>query len=97
MKKITINPVTRFDMEHVTSTHRMSVDVIEKKFKTFRSALRPLDRKRLDKIFDYSREHYNGKIVFNTPNSVEMMLICVMLELIGRIEDLETVTDKMWQ
>ena len=82
------------NMGRTIPTHRMAVDMTEKKFKDFRRALRPLDRKRLDKIFDYARMHGDAGTMVNTPNKIDMVLISCLIELIGRIEELEVVTDK---
>ena len=84
-------------MGRTVPTHRMAVDMTEKKFKEFRRALRPLDRERLDKIFDYAREHGDAGTMVNVPNKIDVVLISAMLELVGRIEDLEAVTDKKWE
>jgi len=42
----------------------MALDMTERKFKDFRRALKPIDRERLDKIFDFARQHGDaGKMV----------------------------------
>ena len=83
-------------MGHTEPTHRMAVDMIERKFGDFRRTLRPIDRERLDKIFDYARQHGDAGTMTNVPNKVDVVLISAMLELVGRIEDLEAITDKKW-
>ena len=84
-------------MGRTIPTHRMAVDMTEKKFKDFRRALRPLDRIRLDKIFDFARKHGDAGTMVNIPNKVDVVLISALIEMIGRIEDLETVTDEKWE
>ena len=84
-------------MGHTEPTHRMAVDMTEMKFKDFRRALRPIDRERLDKIFDYARQHGDTGTMSNIPNEVDIVLISAIIELVGRIEDLEAVTDKNWE
>lgn len=85
------------NMGRTIQTPRIAVDMTERKFKYFRRALRPIDRDRLDKIFEYARQYGDTGTMVNVPNKVDVVLISSMLELIGRIEDLEAVTDKIWK
>ena len=84
-------------MDPTDLTHSQVVDFAEKKYEGLRNSLRPLDRKRLDRMFDCARRLGNAEELYTLPNKVEVMLICTMLEMMGRIEDLEAVTDKDWR
>ncbi len=84
-------------MGRTIPTHRMAVDLTEKKFKDFRNTLRHFDRKRLDRIFDFARKLGDEGTMVNVPNKVDMVLLSALIEMIGRIEDLETVTDEKWE
>ena len=84
-------------MDSALPTYRMAVDKTEAKFQHFRSTLRPLDRKRFDMIFEFARKHGRDEVLVYAPNKTEVVLICALLELIGRIEDLEAVTDEKWE
>ena len=85
------------NMDSALPTYRTAVDMTEVKFQEFRRTLRPLDRKRLDMIFEFARKHGGSDTLAEEPNKTELVLICTLLELIGRIEDLESVTDKEWK
>ena len=45
----------------------------------------------------FARQHGDAGKMVNTPNKVDVVLISAMLEIIGRIENLEAVTDKKWE
>ncbi len=62
----------------------------EKEWQRFRRALRKEDRERLDRLFSYARMHaaecaYSGRIV-----PFDAMIISMLVELLKRVEELET-------
>ncbi len=53
-----------------------------------------LERERFDKIFDYARMHGDAGTMVNIPNKMDTVLVSVLTELIGRIEDIEAAIEE---
>ncbi|TET07102.1 MAG: hypothetical protein E3J86_14110 [Candidatus Thorarchaeota archaeon] len=76
-------------MGRTIRTFREAVDIESAKWKTFRRQLRPDDRERLDKIFDYARMHADSGTVISIPHKIDVVFMSVLIEMQRRIEGLE--------
>jgi len=65
------------------------VNIESAKWKTFRRQLKPDDRERLDKIFDYARMHADSGTVISIPHKIDVVFMSVLIEMQRRIEGLE--------
>jgi len=53
--------------------------------------LKPDDRERLDKIFDYAWMHADSGTVISIPHKSDMVLMSVLIEMQRRIDELESI------
>ena len=84
-------------MGRTIRTFREIVDIESAKWKTFRRQLRPEDRERLDKIFDYARMHADSGTVISIPHKIDVVFMTVLIEMQRRIEELELLLSKQTQ
>jgi len=52
--------------------------------------LKPNDRERLDKIFDYARMHADSGTVVSIPHKIDVVFMSVLIEMQRRIDELES-------
>jgi len=78
-------------MGRTIRTFREAVDIESAKWKTFRRQLRPDDRERLDKIFDYVRMRADSGTVISIPHKIDVVFMSVLIEMQRRIDELETI------
>ena len=77
-------------MGRTIRTFRETVDIESAKWKTFRRQLKPDDRERLDKIFDYARMHADSGTVSSIPHKIDVVFMSVLIEMQRRIDELES-------
>jgi len=78
-------------MGRTIRTFREAVDIESAQWKTFRRQLKPDDRERLDKIFDYAWMHADSGTVISIPHKSDMVLMSVLIEMQRRIDELESI------
>ncbi len=78
-------------MGRTIRTFREVIDIESVKWKNFRRQLKTADRTRLDKVFEYASQHADAGTLVNRPHSLDVIFMCVLVELLKRIEDLEVV------
>ena len=81
-------------MGRTNRTFREAVDIECVKWKTFRRQLKPDDRERLDKIFDYARMHADSGTVISIPHKINVVFMSVLIEMQKRIEELESMLSR---
>jgi len=84
-------------MGRTIRTFREAVDIESEKWKTFRRQLRPDDRERLDKIFDYARMHADSGTVISIPHKIDVVFMSVLIEMQRRIDKLELLLSQQTQ
>ena len=84
-------------MGRTIRTFRETVDIECVKWKTFRRQLKPDDRERLDKIFDYARMHADSGAVISIPHKIDVVFMVVLTEMQRRIDELELLLSKQTQ
>ena len=77
-------------MGRTVRTFREAIDTESAKWKTFRRQLKPDDRERFDKIFDYARMHADAGTVISIPHKIDVVFMTVLIELQRRIDELES-------
>ncbi len=78
-------------MGRTIRTFREVIDIESVKWKNFRRQLRTDDRIRLDKVFEYASLHADAGTLVSRPHSLDVIFMCVLVELLKRIEDLGIV------
>ena len=66
-------------MGRTIRTFREVVDIESAKWKTFRKQLKPDDRERLGKIFDYARMHADSGTVISIPHKIDVVFMSVLI------------------
>ena len=66
------------------------MDIESAKWKIFRRQLRPDNRERLDKIFDYARMRADSGTVVSIPHKIDVIFMFVLIEMQKRIDELES-------
>ena len=83
-------PACLVQMGRTIRTFREAVDIESAKWKIFCRQLKPDDRERLDKIFDYARMHADSGTVISIPHKIDVVFMSVLIEMQKRIDDLES-------
>jgi len=69
-------------------TFRDGIRIEEARWKEFRRTLRPSQRERFDRIFNYARGYADAGTMIVTPRIVEVILLSAILEMLGEIDDI---------
>ena len=69
------------------------MDIESEKWKTFRRQLKPDDRERLDKMFDYAMMHADSGTVVSISHKIDMVFMSVLIEMQRRIDELESAIE----
>jgi hypothetical protein len=70
-------------------TYRDAIRIEEARWKEFRRTLRPSQRERFDRIFDYARGFADAGTMMVTPRIIEVILLSAILEILGEIEEIK--------
>ena len=70
-------------------TYRDAVRIEEARWKDFRRTLRPSQRDRFDRIFDYARGFADAGTMMVTPRIIEVILLSAILEMLGEIDEIK--------
>ena len=79
-------------MGRTARTFRNAVDTEEAKWKPFKRTLKPPQRERLDRLFDYARSCADAGTMMATPRVTEVVLISSMIEM---LQELETLRERV--
>ncbi len=69
-------------------TYRDAVRIEEARWKDFRRTLRPSQRDRFDRIFNYARGHADAGTMMVTPRIIEVILLSAILEMLGELDEI---------
>ncbi|MFW9793248.1 MAG: hypothetical protein ACFFEE_03010 [Candidatus Thorarchaeota archaeon] len=75
-------------MGRTVRTYRDAVRIEEARWKEFRRTLRPSQREQFDRIFDYARGVADAGTMMVTPRIIEVILLSVLLEMLGEIDEI---------
>ncbi|MGY5872166.1 MAG: hypothetical protein RTV72_07985 [Candidatus Thorarchaeota archaeon] len=75
-------------MGRTVRTFRDGIRIEEARWKEFRRTLRPSQRERFDRIFNYARGYADAGTMIVTPRIVEVILLSAILEMLGEIDDI---------
>lgn len=75
-------------MGRTVRTYRDAVRIEEARWKDFRRTLRPPQRARLDRIFDYARGFADAGTMMVTPRIIEVILLSAILEMLGELDEI---------
>jgi len=75
-------------MGRTVRTYRDAVRIEEARWKDFRRTLRPFQRERFDRIFDYARGYADAGTMMVTPRIIEVILLSAILEMLGELDDI---------
>ena len=75
-------------MGRTVRTYRDAVRIEEGRWKDFRRTLRPSQRERFDRIFDYARGFADAGTMMVTPRIIEVILLSAIMEMLGELEDI---------
>jgi len=70
-------------------TYRDAIRIEEARWKEFRRTLRPSQRERFDRIFDYARGFADAGTMMVTPRIIEVILLSAILEILGEIDEIK--------
>jgi hypothetical protein len=70
-------------------TYRDAIRIEEARWKEFRRTLRPSQRERFDRIFDYARGFADAGTMMVTPRIIEVVLLSAILEMLGEIDEIK--------
>jgi hypothetical protein len=70
-------------------TYRDAIRIEEARWKEFRRTLRPSQRERFDRIFDYARGFGDAGTMMVTPRIIEVILLSSILEMLGEMEEIK--------
>ncbi len=76
-------------MGRTVRTYRDAIRIEERRWKAFRRTLRPSQRGRFDRIFDYARGFADAGTMMVTPRVIEVILLSVILEMLGEIDEIK--------
>ena len=76
-------------MGRTNPTYRDALRAIEERWAEFRRALRRRDQPRLDRLFEYAREHADASGLLNHQNPFLPALLSIDLEQEARLDDHE--------
>ncbi|MHA2026222.1 MAG: hypothetical protein ACW98U_10005 [Candidatus Thorarchaeota archaeon] len=76
-------------MGRTVRTYRDAIRIEEARWKEFRRTLRPSQRERFDRIFDYARGFADAGTMMVTPRIIEVILLSAILEILGEIEEIK--------
>ena len=75
-------------MGRTVRTFRDGIRIEEARWKKFRRTLRPSQRERFDRIFDYARGYADAGTMIVTPRIVEVILLSAILEMLGELDEI---------
>ncbi|NHI88435.1 MAG: hypothetical protein EAX87_02860 [Candidatus Thorarchaeota archaeon] len=75
-------------MGRTVRTYRDGVRIEEERWKDFRRTLRPSQRDRFDRIFDYARGFADAGTMMVTPRIIEVILLSALLEMLGELDEI---------
>ena len=76
-------------MGRTVRTYRDAIRIKEARWKEFRRTLRPSQRERFDRIFDYARGFADAGTMMVTPRILEVILLSAILEMLGEIDEIK--------
>ena len=76
-------------MGRTVRTYRDAVRIEEARWKDFRRTLRPSQRERFDRIFDYARGFADAGTMMVTPRIIEIILLSAIMEMLAEIDDIK--------
>lgn len=76
-------------MGRTVRTYRDAIRIEEARWKEFRRTLRPSQRERFDRIFDYARGFADAGTMMVTPRVIEVILLSAILEMLGEIDEIK--------
>ncbi|MGY5865751.1 MAG: hypothetical protein RTV41_14205 [Candidatus Thorarchaeota archaeon] len=76
-------------MGRTVRTYRDAIRIEEARWKEFRRTLRPSQRERFDRIFDYARGFADAGTMMVTPRVIEVILLSAILEILGEIDKIK--------
>ena len=76
-------------MGRTVRTYRDAIRIEETRWKEFRRTLRPSQRERFDRIFDYARGFADAGTMMVTPRIIEVILLSSILEMLGEIDEIK--------
>lgn len=76
-------------MGRTVRTYRDAIRIEEARWKEFRRTLRPSQRERFDRIFDYARGFADAGTMMVTPRIIEVILLSAILEILGEIDEIK--------
>ena len=76
-------------MGRTVRTYRDAVRIEEERWKDFRRTLRPSQRERFDRIFDYARGFADAGTMMVTPRIIEVILLSAILEMLGKLDEIK--------
>ncbi len=76
-------------MGRTVRTYRDAIRIEEARWKEFRRTLRPSQRERFDRIFDYARGFADAGTMMVTPRIIEVILLSSILEMLGEMEEIK--------
>ncbi len=76
-------------MGRTVRTYRDAIRIEEARWKEFRRTLRPSQRERFDRIFDYARGFADAGTMMVTPRIIEVILLSSILEMLGEIDEIK--------
>jgi hypothetical protein len=63
------------------------------RLKDFRRALRAEDQRRFDELFEFARRNVQAGVQGSAPDPMESLFLLMLIEIVKRIETLETRLD----
>jgi len=70
-------------------TYRDAVRIEEGRWKDFRRTLRPAQRERFDRIFNYARGFADAGTMMVTPRIIEVILLSAIMEMLAEIDEIK--------
>jgi hypothetical protein len=82
-------------MGRTVRTFRESVEVELDRWREYHRTLRPRDRERFAELFESALNRGDAGTMIATPRPLDPIILCAMLDLMKRVEELEQELENM--